>query len=260
MALAGMGLFFLFAFGQIHPTDEGEMILVKGGEFRMGSMAFPDEQPIREVRLDDFYIGKCEVTVKEYRQYCKATGTDMPPEPSWGWKDNLPIVNVTYADANNYAAWAGKRLPTEAEWEFAARGGNQSRDYRFSGGNLAGLVGWYFQNALNRVQPVGLRQANEIGIHDMSGNVWEWCADYYGRYKIEQKGDVQEESTGRRKLRPNDTIPNPKGPETGINRVLRGGSWFDQAENLRSANRHYASESHKDLLTGFRVAMDAPKE
>lgn len=221
-------------------SDTTGMVFVQGSEFKMGSYQFSNERPVHEVVLDDFYIGKYEVTVKEYQKYCEETGAQMPPPPSWGFKPNHPIVNVTFGEARKYAEWAGKRLPTEAEWEYAAKGGNQGNNYRYAGANLAGAVGWSFENSLNTPQPVGLRRPNELGIYDMSGNVWEWCADYFGRYTA-------------------DRIKNPKGPETGINRVLRGGSWFDKASNLRVANRFYAGEAHKDVLTGFRLAMDAPK-
>lgn len=221
------------------PLDTADMVLVPGGTFQMGSFAFSNERPVHEVRLDSFYIGKYEVTVGEYQKFCEETGTDMPKPPSWGWKPNYPIVNVTYQDAQKYAKWVGKRLPTEAEWEYAAKGGNKTHNYNYSGANLPAAVGWSFENSFNQAQPVGMKRPNELGIYDMSGNVWEWCADYYAPYE-----------DGR--------VENPQGPEHGINRVLRGGSWFDKGTNLRVANRYYANEGTKDQLTGFRVAMDAP--
>lgn len=225
----------------LSPADTAGMVFVEGGTFKMGSFDFKNERPVHEVRLKNFYIGKYEVTVAEYQKYCEATGASMPKPPSQGWKPNYPMVNVTYADATKYAEWAGKRLPTEAEWEYAAKGGKKTHNYRFAGANFAEIVGWSFKNSLDQAQPVGLKPANELGIHDMSGNVWEWCSDYFGDYLGEP--EIQE---------------NPKGPETGVNRVLRGGSWFDKSGNLRVSNRYYASEGHHDILTGFRVAMDAP--
>lgn len=222
------------------PLDTAGMVLVKGGTFMMGSYQFSNERPVHEVVISDFYIGKYEVTVAEYQKYCSETGAEMPPPPSWGWKPERPMVNVTYRDAQKYAKWAGKRLPTEAEWEYAAKGGEKTHNYRYSGSNLPAAVGWSFENSLNQAQPVGTKRANELGIHDMSGNVWEWCQDFFGTYQP-------------------DRVEDPQGPESGINRVLRGGSWFDKASNLRVANRYYAGEGHKDVLTGFRLAMDAPK-
>jgi len=103
--------------------DTAGMVFVQGSVFNMGSTVFENEMPIHEVELDDFYIGRYEVTVKEYREFCEATGRDMPKEPMWGWDDTHPIVGVTWDDASQYAEWAGKRLPTESEWEYAARGG-----------------------------------------------------------------------------------------------------------------------------------------
>ncbi len=225
----------------LFPADTAGMVLVEGGTFKMGSYDFKNERPVHEVRLKSFYIGKYEVTVAEYQKYCEATGTSMPKPPPQGWRENYPIVNVTYGEAKKYAKWAGKRLPTEAEWEFAAKGGNKTHNYLFAGANFAESVGWSFKNSLNQVQPVGTKRPNELGIYDMSGNVWEWCADYFGDYL--SKPSVQE---------------NPQGPETGVNRVLRGGSWFDNSSNLRVSNRYHASEGHHDILTGFRVAMDVP--
>lgn len=218
--------------------DTTGMVFVKGGIFNMGSTTFENEMPIHEVELDDFYIGRYEVTVKQYREFCEATGRDMPKKPMWGWEDNHPIVGVTWDDASQYAEWAGKRLPTEAEWEYAARGGKSTQHYTYSGGNYAQVVGWYEKNSVEMVQPVGLKKANELGIYDMSGNVWEWCFDHYGRYQQHRQ-------------------KNPKGVPQGLNRSIRGGSWFGNQGNLRVANRYYNPQGFGSNLIGFRVAMDA---
>ncbi|AFM03749.1 hypothetical protein Fleli_1317 [Bernardetia litoralis DSM 6794] len=217
--------------------DTAGMVFVKGSVFNMGSTVFENEQPIHEVELDDFYIGRYEVTVKQYREFCDETGRDMPKKPMWGWDDTHPVVGVTWDDANQYAEWAGKRLPTEAEWEYAARGGLSTLHYTYSGGNYAEVVGWFEKNSVEMVQPVGLKRPNELGIYDMSGNVWEWCSDHYGRY---------------RQLREK----NPKGVPQGLNRCIRGGSWFGNKGNLRIANRYYNPQGFGSNLIGFRVVMD----
>ncbi|WP_338792922.1 SUMF1/EgtB/PvdO family nonheme iron enzyme [Bernardetia sp. MNP-M8] len=217
--------------------DTAGMVFVKGSIFNMGSTVFENEMPIHEVDLDDFYIGRYEVTVKQYREFCDATGRDMPKEPMWGWNDTHPVVGVTWDDASQYAEWAGKRLPTESEWEYAARGGLKTQHYTYAGANYAEVVGWYEGNSVEMVQPVGLKRPNELGTYDMSGNVWEWCSDHYGRYR-----------QGREK--------NPKGVPQGLNRCIRGGSWFGNKGNLRTANRYYNPQGFGSNLIGFRVAMD----
>lgn len=216
--------------------DTAGMVFVKGSVFNMGSTVFENEMPIHEVELDDFYIGRYEVTVKQYREFCEATGRDMPKEPMWGWNDQHPIVGVTWDDASQYAEWAGKRLPTEAEWEYAARGGLSSQNFTYAGANYAEVVGWFEQNSVEMVQPVGLKRPNELGTYDMSGNVWEWCFDHYGRYQQQRQ-------------------KNPKGVPQGLNRCIRGGSWFGNKGNLRTANRYYNPQGFGSNLIGFRVAM-----
>ena len=216
--------------------DTTGMVFVKGSVFNMGSTVFENEMPIHEVELDDFYIGRYEVTVKQYRKFCEATGRDMPKEPMWGWDDIHPVVGVTWDDASQYAEWAGKRLPTESEWEYAARGGLSTQHYIYSGANYAEVVGWFESNSVETVQPVGLKKSNELGICDMSGNVWEWCSDHYGVYRLQRE-------------------KNPKGVPHGLNRCIRGGSWFGNKGNLRVANRYYNPQGYGSNLIGFRVAM-----
>jgi formylglycine-generating enzyme required for sulfatase activity len=221
--------------------DTANMVFVKGGTFDMGSTQYPNEMPVHSVTLDDFWIDKYEVSVAEYRSFCEATGRAMPEkEPAWGWKDDYPMVNVSWLDAEAYAQYVGKRLPTEAEWEYAARGGSKSNNYLYAGAPYAQLVGWFEGNSANTAQPRGLKKPNELGIYDMSGNVWEWCQDYYASY-------------------PSEHQTNPKGPKTGINRVIRGGSWFGNAANLRVANRYYSPEGYGSSLIGFRLVKDAQK-
>ena len=141
----------------------------------MGSTVEKDETP-HQVTLSSYSIGKYEVTVGQYKAYCTATGTPMPDAPQWGWNDKHPMVNVNYNDAVAYCNWLGEeyggdwRLPTEAQWEFAAKGGNNSKGYTLSGGNDLDELAWYANNAGGKTQSVGLKKPNELGIYDMSGN------------------------------------------------------------------------------------------
>ena len=164
----------------------------------------------------------------------------MPSAPSWGWQENHPIVNVTWDDASAYAQWAGKRLPTEAEWEYAARGGRLSKGYTYSGGNDPGAVAWYDGNSGKQTQPVGEKSPNELGLYDMSGNVWEWCADLYDEnyYRNSPKQD-------------------PTGPSSGQFRVLRGGSWNINDSYCRLTYRNWFFPSLRGNNIGFRCAQDA---
>lgn len=165
-----------------------EMIKVEGGTFTMGDSEMEGgetEQPTHEVTLKSFSIAKTETTVLQWKTYCSATGHKMPDEtPSWGWIDAHPIVNVNYDDAVAYCDWLSDktgelyRLPTESEWEYAARGGKQSKGYKYSGGQSIDMTGWYDGNSNNQIQAVAQKRANELGIYDMSGNVLEWCKDW----------------------------------------------------------------------------------
>jgi formylglycine-generating enzyme required for sulfatase activity len=166
----------------------------------------------------------------------------MPDAPEWGWNDKHPMVKVNYNDAVAYCNWLGEefggdwRLPTEAQWEFAARGGNNSKGYTYSGGNDLDEVAWYADNAGGKTQSVGRKKPNELGIYDMSGNVWEWCKDWYGDYSSSAQN-------------------NPKGPASGSYRVLRGGSWGNAASYCRVAHRGYGSPAGRGVGNGFRVLL-----
>ena len=222
------------------PASQHNMVLVVGGRFQMGDdHGYEMEKPVHSVLLKDFYIDKYEVTVQEYRRFCLETHRSMPEKPTWGWQDNFPISNVNWDDATAYAAWAGKRLPTEAEWEFAARGGVLSTGYKYSGGDIIDEVAWYDDNSKNAVHPVGTKKSNELGIFDMTGNVAEWCADKYdgNYYSISPK-------------------ENPQGPHLGSDRVLRGGSYIGDTDDCRIAKRFSRKPGISHLRFGFRCAMN----
>jgi formylglycine-generating enzyme required for sulfatase activity len=217
---------------------EPEMVMVEGGTFTMGctngqSDCGKDEKPTHRVTVSSFQMGKYEVTQAQWRAV-------MGKNPSsFSSCDNCPVENVSWNDAQDFIRKlnekTGKnyRLPTEAEWEYAARGGNKSKGYKYAGSNDLGTVASYTGNSRNRTHPVGQKQANELGIHDLSGNVWEWCEDWYGEYSSSAQ-------------------TNPKGASNGSFRVLRGGSWYDNARYCRVSFRNYGgSVGRRD--SGFRL-------
>ncbi len=236
----------------VSPIDGKEMIYVPWGRFLMGSdedeEAYDDERPQRVVYVDGFWIDKCAVTVAEYRRFCEATGREMPPEPEWGWKDNHPIVNVTWYEAAAYAEWTGKRLPTEAEWEKAARG-LDGRKYPWGDEetgiahcNLSGSRDGHKYTAPTGSYPQG---ASPWGCLNMLGNVLEWCADWYDENYYDRAPDW-----------------NPKGPTLGDTKVLRGGSWMtlnllSVGGGIRCASRGNLPPSEREADIGFRCVKDS---
>jgi formylglycine-generating enzyme required for sulfatase activity len=217
------------------------MILVEGGTFTMGSTVEKDETP-HSVTLSSFKMGKYEVTVGQYKKYCTDTGTAMPETPSWGWVDSHPIVNVNYNDAIAYCNWLGDEyggdwsLPTEAQWEYAVRGGNKSNNYTYGGSNELDEVAWYKENAGEKTQTVGRKKPNELGIYDMSGNAYEWCKDLYGGYSAIAQ-------------------TNPKGAKSGYSRVLRGGGWSRTASGCHVTYRACNDPAYRCDNYGFRVVL-----
>ena len=186
--------------------------------------------------LSDYYIAKYEVTQGLWKAV-------MGSNPSYFKGDNLPVENVSWKDCQKFIKKLNKmtgknfRLPTEAEWEYAARGGNKSRGYKYAGSNIIGGVAWYSDNSGSTTHPVGTKQANELGLYDMSGNVWEWCQDWHDDYSSLSQ-------------------TNPTGPSSGSYRVLRGGSWDWGWGCCRvSHRRDYGSPSGKLNNIGFRLAM-----
>ena len=222
----------------INAIDGSEMIPIPAGEFTMGSDdRSSDEKPAHTVYMDTYEIGKYPVTVAQYRKFCTATGRAMPKAPDWGWKNNHPIVNVSWFDAEAYCKWAGGRLPTEAEWEKAAKG-TDGRTYpwgdRWDKNKCA-------NHALNLTStaPVGSYPAgaSPYGCMDMAGNVWEWCADRYDGYYYET-------SPSR----------NPKGSSSGNSRVLRGGGWDNDGDGNRCTYRDGSDPDNDWNFLGFRLS------
>jgi len=220
-------------------TTQESMIEIPAGEFAMGSNDANDQKPIHKVYLDAYYIDKYEVTVGQFRKFCSATGNSMPDQPSWNQGDNYPVVKVTWEDASSYASWAGKRLPTEAEWEKAARG-PEGRKYPWGDSWDANKCNNGEDNSPDgyaNTSPVGSfpQGASPYGVMDMAGNVWEWCADWYDK-------NYYKKSPSR----------NPTGPSSGSLRVLRGGAWDNSQYFCRSVDRHSTIPQCSLSRQGFR--------
>ena len=205
-----------------------EMIEVQGGVFVMGNddqNALFGEYPAHEVKLDTFRIGKVPVTQELWQAVAKEN-----PTPSFFSGDLRPVESISWLDIQSFLdALNGMtkyeyRLPTEAEWEYAARGGHMSRGFTYSGGPYLPEVGWYHKNSHGETQEVGRKQPNELGVFDMSGNVWERCADWWdGKYYAECKKE--------------GVVENPKGPEKRFIRIMRGGSWVNAPRSCRVSDR-----------------------
>ncbi len=218
---------------------------IKGGEFKMGSNEDADEKPIHPVKLSSFRLGRYAVTVGQYQRFDPDHKKRNQKEHAEFFKDeNQPAVFVSWYDAYIFCKWAGGRLPTEAEWECAGRGGIASKGYKYAGSNNLEEVGWYDKNSNGKTHPVAAKKPNELGLYDMSGNVREWCQDWYD----------QKYYAACQKSRPSG-IENPKGPETGSSRVLRGGSWSFVAQYCRSAFRADVNPASRYSNTGFRLVF-----
>jgi formylglycine-generating enzyme required for sulfatase activity len=219
------------------------MVFVQGGTFTMGCTTKQrndcneDEKPAHRVTLSDFYIGKYEVTQAQWMSV-------MGNNPSWFKGNNFPVETVSWDDVQEFLkklnAQTGMnyRLPTEAEWEYAARGGNQSKGYKYSGSNSVDEVAWYDTNSDQKTHEAGTKKANELGIYDMTGNVFEWCSDWYGNYSSVAQ-------------------TNPKGPSSGSYRVFRGGSWNTFAQYVRVPNRNSNTSYNRYNYFGFRLARSS---
>ena len=222
------------------------MVFIKGGCFQMGDSfgdGYAGERPVHEVCVNDFYIGEAEVTQGEWKVFM----AENPSANKWG--DNYPVDSVDWEDVQEFIkkmnVKTGKsyRLPTEAEWEYAARSGG--RKDKFAGTNDESVLeeyAWYYKNSDNETHPVKQKKPNALGLYDMSGNVWEWASDLYD-------GSYYE-------ISPKD---NPKGPDNGMYHMLRGGSWYSEAKNVRTTDRYWTKVGGggTDTLYGFRLAMSA---
>jgi formylglycine-generating enzyme required for sulfatase activity len=234
----------IFSFNVTEYPDpfEGQMIFVEGGSFDMGctgeqaSYCFDSEKPMHRVNIEDFFIGKFEVTQNQWREI-------MGSNPS-SFKncEDCPVENVSWNDIQQFILklnqLTGKnyRLPSEAEWEFAARGGNKSNGYVYSGSNNIDEVAWHSNNSAKRTHPVGVKIPNELGLYDMSGNVLEWCRDWYQKYEGSER-------------------TNPQGPLSGSLRLLRGGNWFMIPRTCRTSYRNSGKPTTCDSGIGFRLAL-----
>ena len=217
---------------------EPEMVLVEGGSFKMGSNEYDNEKPIHDVTVKDFYIGKYPITQKQWQNI-------MGDNPSRFKGETLPVEQVSWEDCQVFIKKlndkTGKkyRLPTEAEWEYAARGGTKrnGNGFKYAGSNDLKEVAWYSENSDSKTHPVGTKKANELGIHDMTGNVWEWCNDWYKGY------------------------PGNSGVSdyTGSYRVFRGGGWSYGAGLCRVAFRNYSTPPYRSYYLGFRLAISPPQ-
>lgn len=219
----------------IDPTA-GTFILVKGGSFQMGSKS---EGPIHSVKLSDYYIGQTEVTQAQWQEVMGAnparfSGCNACPVEQVSWDD----VQMFITKLNNRSGGSNYRLPTEAEWEYAARGGKQSKGYSYAGGNDITAVAWYSKNADSKTHAVKGKIANALGLYDMSGNVWEWCSDWHSAYSA-------------------DAQTNPTGAALSNHRIFRGGSWVNDADNCDVAYRSFIYVSFRYYGLGFRLARDA---
>lgn len=219
------------------PRTGMEFVWVPGGEFEMGNLfgeGFGSEKPVHEVELDGFWLGRCPVTQEEWR---KVIGQN-PPYVKKG--SRYPVEKISWEDAQTFiqklngAEENRFRLPTEAEWEYAARSGGKREKY--AGGEHVDHVAWYNGNSEGTTHPVRRKAPNGLGLFDMSGNVWEWCQDWFDDEYYEKSPHT-----------------NPRGPSKGSYRVLRSGSWDSSPTYIRSSGRNYWDPSNGDFNTGFRL-------
>lgn len=219
-----------------------DMVRVEGGTFTMGATpeqgeeAFEDEMPAHKVTLSTFSIGRYPITQDQWEAV-------MGNNPSHFIGEKLPVESVSWFDCQEFAKKLSEmtgrhfRLPTEAEWEYAARGGKKGKRYKFSGGHILEQIGWYNENSGNTSHEVGKKSPNELGLYDMSGNIWEWVQDW--------KGDFTE-----------DDQVNPTGPETGIERVCRGGGWNREIDRARVSYRGDDQPTLRYCSLGLRIVLD----
>lgn len=230
--------------------DGSELIFIKGANFKMGTDLASYAAPRHDVQVDSFYIAKYEVTNAQYKKFCDKTKRKYPENPNWAFdsdyflnKPDYPVINVSWSDAAAYAKWAGGRLPTEAEWEYAAAGGKTTKFYwgdDFSSDYVNSLNEAGRKDKWEYTSPVGSFPPNPFGLYDMLGNVWEWVADWhdYNYYKHSPR-------------------KNPKGPKSGIEKISKGGGWMDRLPYDHAyAYRNQNSPDYKIRYLGFRIAAN----
>lgn len=238
-------------------AGEPGMVFIPGGQFQRGRThklpddglkwvpeVMKDDRPVRGIYVDPFYMDEHEVSNEQYAAFVKATRHRAP----YNWpdgkilagKEKYPVVDVSWDDAAAFAKWAGKRLPTEAEWERACRGIDEGAVYPWGNRKPAKMDARY--NAVDGPAPVGQSKPNYFGLFDMAGNVWEWCSDWYAK-------DYYASAPER----------NPPGPPQGRYRVLRGGSWADEEKYLTCANRSWARPAERSPNIGFRCVKSFHK-
>lgn len=251
-----------------------DWVLVEGGSFLQGEQQFIVSpkgdtiegftSPRREVKVSDFYLCKYEVTVSQFKAFCQATGYPMPEPPvltaygdssDYTWQDDMPML-ATWYEAQAFAEWVGGRLPTEAEWEYAAKGGRLSKGYHYSGSDTAHVVGWVFENSDSLFHPVGLLKPNELGLYDMTGNLSEWVSDWY---------HPEMDSTV--------SLSDPQGPPAAYdsNKISKGTGWFYRSVSEITGEplphsiqipevRYQSPRDTRSNGFGFRVAKEATHE
>lgn len=227
---------------RINAVDASQLLRIPGGEFLMGSDDYSVERPPHRVRVDPFWIGRTEVTNAMYQRFRSATGHRAPAFANEELHngDDQPVVGVDYKDATAYCRWAGGRLPTEAEWEFAARGTDGrvypwGNDFPSRDRAVHGLIFGRGGNAAAVGTTPG--DVSPFGVMDMAGNVMEWCSDWYAPYAVEPQ-------------------QNPTGPPQGTRRIMRGSCWAYQPQSLRTTERWQTVPHQKISMCGFRLAVD----
>ena len=246
------------------PIDLTRFALVEGGTYSMGSATGVEahEKPEHQVAVRTLYFGKYEVTFDDYDRYCDSVKLSKPTDMGWG-RGKRPVIIVSWFDAISYCNWLSKqhrlqpcyqingidvkridtangyRLPTEAEWEYAARGGVNSKKTIYAGAEKPDDVSWYNANSAQQTQPTATKSPNELGLYDMNGNVWEWVWDIYD-------GDYYQKSP----------VDNPTGPVNGPYRIMRGGAWYNNVNYITVSSRQYHTPDFKQNSVGFRIVRN----